>query len=91
VRNDPAMFESLAPASPNTPRSVGVLYTAGQDRGILQFAAWTVDGNGSAAEAGYYEMDQDLKLKRVNNPRLHREIKQKAEIETSDFMLTRLR
>jgi len=85
VSNDPSMFEALAPASPNTPRSVGVLYTAGQDKGTLQFAAWTVDSNGRASEAGYYEMDQDLKLIKVENPELHREVKQKAEIETSEF------
>ena len=85
VRNDPAMFKSLAQAGHGMPASAGLLYTAGQDRGILQFAAWIVDGSGSATEAGYYEMDQDLKLKRVDNPELHREIKQKAVIETEEF------
>ncbi|MFW5835446.1 MAG: hypothetical protein ACOCU3_00680 [bacterium] len=85
VRTDPAMFESLAPADPGTFRSVGLLYTGGQDRGILQFAAWTVDSNGRISEAGYYEMDQDLKLKWVDNPGLHSEVKKKAEIETDEF------
>lgn len=85
ARTDPAMFEALPPASPNTPRSVGVLYTAGQDRGTLQFAAWTVDSDGRASESGYYEMDQDLKLVRVDNPELHHEVKQKAEIDISEF------
>ena len=85
VRNDPEMFEALAPAGTRAPHSTGLLYTGGQDKGILQFAAWTIDSDGRSSEAGYYEMDQDLNLIRVENPDLHSEVKQKAEIETSEF------
>ena len=85
VRSDPDMFRAIAPAGPGIPGSEGVLYTGGQDRGILQFAAWVVDQNGNASEAGYYEMDQDLQLVKVDDPALHNEIKQKAEIETGEF------
>ncbi len=85
VREDKLMFNSLAPANPRSPRSVGLLYPRGEDRGTLQFAAWTVDHNDNASEAGYYEMDKDLKLLKVKNPDLHREVIQKAKIETDEF------
>jgi hypothetical protein len=85
VSTDRRMFQALAPAGPGTPGSAGVLYTSGGDRGTLQFAAWSVDGRGNASEAGYYEMNEDLRLVRVDNPALHREIKEKAAIETGEF------
>ncbi len=85
VREEPTMFASLAPADPKIPRSAGLLYPAGEYSGILQFAAWTVDSNGRASEAGYYEMDKDLKLVKVNNPELFNEIKEEAKIETDEF------
>ncbi len=85
VREVPLKFGSLAPADPKTPRSVGLLYSAGEYSGILQFAACAVANNGRASEAGYYEMNKDLKLLKVNNPDLFNKIKKKAGIETDEF------
>lgn len=85
VRDDEQMFASLAPANPLSPRSAGLLYPRGEDKGTLQFAAWTVDENDRASEAGYYEMDTDLKLVKVNDPALHRDVVEKAKIETDEF------
>lgn len=85
VREAPSMFASLAPADPNVPRSVGLLYPAGEYSGILQFAAWSVDSNGSASIAGYYEMDKDIELIRVNDAELFHAVSREAEIETDEF------
>lgn len=87
VREDHEMFASLAPASPKNSRSMGLLFPLGEDTGILQFAAWTADENGQTEEAGYYEMDQDLKLVKVNDPAQHQEVKEKAAIETKEFQV----
>jgi hypothetical protein len=87
VITDPLMFEAIAPADPFTPGSAGVLYTGGQDKGILQFAAWSIDGRGISNEAGYYEMNENLRLVKSDNRELHNEIKMKARIETDEFLV----
>ncbi|MFH5884511.1 hypothetical protein ACG2F4_09380 [Halalkalibaculum sp. DA3122] len=87
VQQDPEMFKALAPASPKSPRSVGLLYTRGEDTGTLQFGAWSVDADGKTTESGYYEMDEDLKLKKVDDENLFRDVKQKASIEADGFKI----
>ncbi|MFH5884510.1 hypothetical protein ACG2F4_09375 [Halalkalibaculum sp. DA3122] len=82
---DPDMFSALAAPSHNAPRNVGLLRPRGEDRGTLQFAAWSVDSNGNAAEAGYYEIDVDMKLKNVQNSQAHKQLKEEAEIDDSEF------
>jgi hypothetical protein len=78
-------FQALAPADPSHPRSVGVVYPRGNDAGTLQFAAWSVDGNGHATEAGYYEIGADMTLKRVDDPPAHQELKENARIGVPEF------
>jgi len=84
-RADADLFRAVAPADSETPRSVGLVYPRGGDRGTLQFAAWSVDGTGSATEAGYYEIGEDMKLQRVDDPEAHRVLKEKAAIGASEF------
>lgn len=85
VREDSEMFGSLAPADPKTARSVGLLYPKGEYSGILQFAAWSIEQGGRTTEAGYYEMDGNLNLKKIDSPENFKDIKEKAEIETEEF------
>src|SRR5699024_500883 len=51
------------------------------------FAAWTVDNNGKATEAGYYEIGEDMNLQRINNAKDHQKLKEEAKIDTSEFAI----
>lgn len=78
-------FRALAPPDPQVPRSVGLVRVRGEDRGTLEFAAWTADETGRASETGYYELDADLTLRRVDDPEAHRRLKSEAKIDDPEF------
>ncbi len=80
-----AMFAALADPAERCPYSTGLIRPRGNDLGTLHFAAWTVDADGAAAEAGYYELTPDLKLRRVKDPETHDWLKRKAAISSPDF------
>lgn len=82
---DPELFQALAPAAHNVPRSVGLVHPRGQDLGTLEFAAWTVDTNGKAAEAGYYEIGEEMNLRRADDAKAHQRLKKEAEIDAPEF------
>ncbi|MFB6271742.1 MAG: hypothetical protein ABEL51_02485 [Salinibacter sp.] len=85
ARSDPEPFRALAPPEPDAPRSVGLVRARGGDRGTLEFAAWTVDERGRASEAGYYELDADLTLRRVQNREAHRSLKSEVMTEAPEY------
>lgn len=82
---DPESFRALAPADPTTPRSVGLVRAEGGDRGTLEFAAWMIDADGTATEAGYYRLGTDLTLRRVEDAEAHRRLKVDANIVAPEF------
>lgn len=67
-------------AQPHDKRITGALIRArGDNLRTLALAGLRADG-GQATEAGYYEMDADLKLRRVNDPAAHEWLKTNVAI-----------
>ncbi|SHF84172.1 hypothetical protein SAMN05443144_1142 [Fodinibius roseus] len=85
VIHNPDLFQALAPAAPDVPRNVGLVRPRGEDRGTLEFAAWTVNSKNQAKEAGYYEIGEDMNLHRVKDPQAHKKLKEEAGIDTPEF------
>ncbi len=69
--------------------SIGVIRPRGEDLGTLHFAAWKIDPDGEAAEAGYYEIGADLRLRRVDDPQAHAWLKDHARIGEPAFRVDR--
>lgn len=82
--HEPDRFSALASADPETSRSVGLVRTTGEDRGTLEFAAWTVK-NGTTIEAGYYEIDEEMNLQLIDDPEAHQKLKKEAAIDPNEF------
>ena len=59
--------------------SGGLLRARGANLGTLHFAAQTVEA-GEMREAGYYELDLDMRLRRVEDPAAHAWLKQHAAV-----------
>jgi len=79
------MFTRLPTARDSVPHSAGLIRPRGSDLGTLHFAAWTVDEQGRADEAGYYEIDADLKLEQVRDAKAHAWLKDHAAVKGPDF------
>lgn len=82
---DQSMFNALAKATSPDPYSIGWIRPRGGDLGTLHLAAWNVDAKGNTAEAGYYEIGPDMRLRHVNDPEAHAWLKRKAAIDRTNF------
>ena len=79
------LFDALPRPSTRKAYSVGLIRPRGGDLHTLHMASTTIDSEGRAVEEGYYELDADMKLKRVNDLRAHRWLKEKAKISGPDY------
>ena len=82
---DASIFASLPDAADPGAYSVGIIRARGAGLGTLHFAASVVDEKGKAAEAGYYQIGPDMKLKRAEDPKAHAWLKDKAKITAANF------
>ncbi len=73
-----AVFKGLSNASAAA-SSGGLLYGLGENRRVLGVAAMDFKG-GKSADAGYYELDGDMKLNRREDAQMHSFIKTKFAI-----------
>jgi hypothetical protein len=87
------MFNGLARANQNSALG-GLLYGLGNNQRNLGLAGMVFDGP-DQKESGYYELNEKLELKRVENPDTHQFIKEKfaipgevITIETSSVLIT---
>lgn len=78
-----ALFGGLA--KPDGAFSGGVIRPRGENLGTLHFAATRVLEDGSAEEAGYYEIGEDMELRRVDNPEAHKWLKDNHSIGEPHF------
>lgn len=72
-----AIFEGVARIGKDTPPMQGVFRARGENKRTLGFAA----------DAGYYEMDAELKLKAVDDAKAHEFVKAKVAIPTNVITL----
>jgi hypothetical protein len=73
-----AMFDGIATAS-DTSVIGGLVRARGDNLRTLQLAAMTIDGK-TASDIGNYELDGEMKLRRVDNPQSHEWLKKNASI-----------
>jgi hypothetical protein len=73
------IFSSLAGIGDSGPVIGGIVRVRGDNKRTLAFAAMEVRGAGTR-EIGYYELDGDLKLKRVEDKAAHEHVKTKVAI-----------
>ena len=71
-----AIFASW-PESPSQIRSAGTLWSLGENRRALGFAAVQPAGN-AASDLGYYELDGELRLTKKDDSRMHDRVRQAA-------------
>ena len=83
-RYDDSIFRSLAQAGGNKAYSRGILHPKSDDALSLGFAADFVDAGGNTAGSAYYEIGEDMVLRRVKNPSSEQEIREKCSI-TKDY------
>ncbi|MEO6740298.1 MAG: hypothetical protein ABIP20_08600, partial [Chthoniobacteraceae bacterium] len=74
-----AIFSTLASIADSGPSIGGIVRARGDNLRSLAFAAMNVRGS-EAADIGYYEMDADLKLKRVEDAKAQDYVKTKVAI-----------
>jgi hypothetical protein len=77
-RADP-IFDGLAPCDAGRPLLGGLVRCRGENRRTLQVAAMSVEGR-KAEDAGYYELDAALQLRRVDDAAAHAFMKKNAAI-----------
>jgi len=82
-------FAALVPAGSNRAFTAGLLCPRGSDRGTLQLAALRVAADGKVTELGYYEVDQHMQLRAVDDRRAWETLKQRAGIHRPDFQVDR--
>lgn len=70
------MFASLPTANQVAAQSEGILRPLGGEGMRLGFAADRVDASGKAEEAGWYEIGEDLRLRRVNDAAAERSLRE---------------
>lgn len=75
---EPALVASLAQAEPSLAMSEGIIRPTNSADMTLEFAASAVDANGKATQTGYYVIDGDLKLKKVDDAAAEKELRTKA-------------
>ncbi len=63
----PDLFGSLPDAGSREAYSFGLVRPRGHNRGTLQFVAMKHDGNGEVSDLGYYETDEDMVIRKVDN------------------------
>jgi hypothetical protein len=61
-----SLFDGVATTT-STSLSAGLIRARGEDKGTLHMAASTITGN-RKTEGDYYELDKDMKLRRVDDP-----------------------
>jgi hypothetical protein len=74
-----AIFSGLAAIDDSGENIGGLVRARGENKRTLSFAAMTVRGN-EAADLGYYELDGDLKLRRVDDAKTQAFVETKAAI-----------
>jgi hypothetical protein len=74
-----AIFSGLAGIDSNDANLGGLIRARGDNKRTLAFAAMNVRGN-ETTDNGYYEMDGDLKLRRVDDRAAHNYLKAKVAI-----------
>jgi hypothetical protein len=72
------MFDGLAFIRWSESRA-GLIRTRGENKRTLAFAAMSL-GKTTATDTGYYELDESMKLARVDDPKAHDYVKQKVAI-----------
>lgn len=81
------------PESPSQIHSAGTLWSLGEDRRVLGFAAVRSSAN-SVDDAGYYELDGDLRLRKKDDPQMHARVRQAAapaaviEVDAASVIVT---
>jgi hypothetical protein len=74
-----AIFSGLAAIGSTEPHLGGIVRARGDNLRTLAFAAMNVRGS-EASDIGYYELDGDLKLRRVEDAKAHDYVKSKVAI-----------
>ncbi len=74
-----AIFNGLAGIADADASIGGIVRARGENKRTLAFAAMNVRGS-EATDTGYYELDGDLKLKRVEDAKAHEYVKAKVAI-----------
>lgn len=82
---DRDLFAGLANVTGREAWSGGVIRPRGGDYTSLHFLAKRVDEAGKAAAAGYYEIDGDMNLHRVADPKTAAWLQAKAAVAEPDF------
>ncbi|MBD3265658.1 hypothetical protein GF373_03230 [bacterium] len=84
---DKPIFASLAHAGKNQPYSFGLMRPRGDEAMTLHFTASTVDANGDVNYTGYYEIGENMKLKKVDDPQAEQFLIDKTQIKGPDFTI----
>lgn len=79
-----AIFAALARAGNAAPMCAGFVRPAAHNTS-LQFLARTVDAAGNVSDAGYWEVDQTLALRRVDEPERAAEVAQVCALTDGQF------
>lgn len=64
---DPAIFNSLPKVNDNKGFTFGLIRPGGKSRGNLQFAAQKTGKHGEISEIGYYEVDENMKIREITD------------------------
>lgn len=78
TRESDTIFTGLATLEEG-PHMGGLVRARGEDKRTMHFAAMNVNGD-KVEDTGYYELDAELKLKRVEDPQAHEYVKKNAAI-----------
>ncbi len=79
--HDDTIFSSLARADSKKAYSRGIIYPKDDEALTLGFAADFIDPSGNIVGYGYYEIVEDMVLKRFENPSFEKEIRSKLKIK----------
>lgn len=77
---DDTDFRSLACVETRKSYSRGIIYPKDDEALTLGFAADFIDSSGNVVGSGYYEIGEDMLLRRVKNDSLEKEIRSKLKI-----------
>jgi hypothetical protein len=83
-KHDDTAFNSLARIETRKEYSQGIIYPKDDEAMTLGFAADVIDSSGNVVGSGYYEIGENMVLRRVKNSSLEKEIRTKFKI-TQDY------